>query len=64
MLLELPLAPAPTKRDIRKTTPDELKAFLVTHGEKPFRAKQVQEWLWKNTAATFEEMNNLSLPTA
>ena len=61
MLLELPLAPAPTKRDIRKLAPDDLKAFLVEHGEKPFRAKQVQEWLWKNTATTFEEMNNLSL---
>lgn len=63
MLLELPLAPVPTRRDIRKTSPDELKAFMVAHGEKPFRAKQVQEWLWKNTAASFEEMNNLSLAT-
>ena len=61
MLLELPLAPV--KRDIRKTSPDELKTFLVEHGEKPFRAKQVTEWLWKNTAATFEEMNNISVAT-
>ena len=53
MLLELPLAPTPTKRDIRKTSPDDLKAFMVEHGEKPFRAKQVLEWLWKNTAASF-----------
>ena len=63
MYLELPLAPTLTKRDIRKTSPDDLKAFMVEHGEKPFRAKQVTEWLWKNTAATFEEMNNISLPT-
>ena len=65
MLLELPLAPAPTtaKKDIRKVAPDDLKAFLVAHGEKPFRAKQVLEWLWKNSAASFEEMNNLSLAT-
>jgi 23S rRNA (adenine2503-C2)-methyltransferase len=63
MLLELPLAPSPTKRDIRKLTPDELKAFMVEHGEKPFRAKQVSEWLWKNTAGSFEEMNNISLAT-
>jgi 23S rRNA (adenine2503-C2)-methyltransferase len=61
MLLELELAPA--KRDIRKTSPDELKAFMVEHGEKPFRAKQVTEWLWKNTAGSFEEMNNISLST-
>ena len=63
MLLELPLAPVTKKRDIRKTSPDELKAFMVEHGEKPFRAKQVTEWLWKNTAATFEEMNNISVAT-
>ncbi|MDJ0366249.1 23S rRNA (adenine(2503)-C(2))-methyltransferase RlmN [Hymenobacter sp. H14-R3] len=61
MLLELELAPA--KRDIRKTSPDDLKAFMVANGEKPFRAKQVSEWLWKNTAGSFEEMNNISLAT-
>jgi 23S rRNA (adenine2503-C2)-methyltransferase len=61
MLLELELAPA--KRDIRKTSPDDLKAFMVANGEKPFRAKQVTEWLWKNTAGSFEEMNNISLAT-
>ena len=64
MLLELPLAPAPAaKKDIRKVSLDELKAFMVEHGEKPFRAKQIQEWLWKNTAGTFEQMNNISLGT-
>jgi len=63
MLLELPLAPVIAKRDIRKLSSDELKAFMVEHGEKPFRAKQVLEWLWKNTASSFEEMNNISLAT-
>jgi len=63
MFLELPLAPTLTKRDIRKISLDDLKAFLVEHGQKPFRAKQITEWLWKNTATSFEEMNNLSLPT-
>lgn len=29
-------------------------------GEKPFRAKQVHEWLWKRSAASFAEMTNLS----
>jgi 23S rRNA (adenine2503-C2)-methyltransferase len=60
MMIDLPVV---SKRDIRKLTPDELKAFFVEHGEKPFRAKQVLEWLWKNTAGTFEEMNNISLAT-
>ncbi|WP_394369973.1 23S rRNA (adenine(2503)-C(2))-methyltransferase RlmN [Hymenobacter piscis] len=59
-MIDLPVV---SKRDIRKLSPDELKAFMVEHGEKPFRAKQVSEWLWKNTAGSFEEMNNLSLAT-
>ena len=36
MYLELPLAPTPAKRDIRKISPDDLKTFMVEHGEKPF----------------------------
>ena len=28
--------------------------------EKPFRAKQIYEWLWQKDAATFEEMTSLS----
>ncbi|OWP65099.1 23S rRNA (adenine(2503)-C(2))-methyltransferase RlmN [Hymenobacter amundsenii] len=60
MMIDLPVI---SKRDIRKLSPDELKTFMVEHGEKPFRAKQVSEWLWKNTAGTFEEMNNISLAT-
>ena len=29
-------------------------------GEKPFRGKQIYEWLWKKNASSFEEMTNLS----
>jgi 23S rRNA (adenine2503-C2)-methyltransferase len=49
------------KKDIRKLSLDDLKAWLVEQGEKPFRAKQVYEWLWKHSAQSFEEMNNVSL---
>lgn len=28
-------------------------------GEKPFRAKQIEEWLWQKGASTFEEMTSL-----
>lgn len=52
-----------TKRDIRRLKPDELEKFFVTHGDKPFRAKQVQEWLWKKSAKDFDQMTNLSIPT-
>ncbi len=53
----------PTRQDIRKTKPDQLKAFLSSVGEKPFRAKQIQEWLWKKSAASFDDMTNLSVKT-
>ncbi|WP_299760368.1 23S rRNA (adenine(2503)-C(2))-methyltransferase RlmN [uncultured Pontibacter sp.] len=49
------------KKDIRKLSLDDLKAWLVENGEKPFRAKQVYEWLWKHSAQSFAEMNNVSL---
>ncbi len=46
--------------DIRKLSAEQLKNAMVTMGEKPFRAKQVHEWLWKRSAMSFEEMTNLS----
>lgn len=49
------------KRDIRKLKLDELKDFFVQHGEKPFRAQQVYEWLWNKSAKDFEQMTNLSV---
>lgn len=50
-------------QDIRALTQDQIKAFLVEHGEKPFRAKQIDEWLWKKAAHSFDEMTNLSNAT-
>lgn len=47
-------------QDIRKLSLDQLKATLVEIGEKPFRAKQIYEWLWQKSAGSFEEMTNLS----
>jgi len=49
------------KRDIRKLKLDELKEFFIQHGEKPFRAQQVYEWLWNKSAKDFEQMTNLSV---
>ncbi|WP_207433160.1 23S rRNA (adenine(2503)-C(2))-methyltransferase RlmN [Sabulibacter ruber] len=50
------------RQDIRKLSLDQLKAWMTENGEKPFRAKQVYEWIWKLTATSFSEMNNISLP--
>ena len=49
-----------TKIDIRQLSLDQLTEKLVVLGEKPFRAKQVYEWLWKKRATSFQDMTNLS----
>ncbi len=42
---------------------EDLKGFLKEIDEKPFRAKQIHEWLWKKSARSIDEMSNLSLKT-
>jgi 23S rRNA (adenine2503-C2)-methyltransferase len=55
------LSPATsTKLDLRKITLEELEAYLKSIGEAKFRAKQIQEWLWKKGARDIETMSNLS----
>ena len=49
------------KQDIRKLSRDQLISQFTELGEKPFRAKQVYEWIWKKSATDFDEMTNLSL---
>lgn len=51
------------KKDIRSIDREEVAAFLVENGEKAFRAKQIDEWLWKKGARSFEDMTNLSKAT-
>lgn len=51
------------KRDIRALSDAEITAFFTDNNEKPFRARQVQEWLWKKAAHSFSEMTNLSKGT-
>jgi 23S rRNA (adenine2503-C2)-methyltransferase len=47
--------------DIRSLSLEQLTSALVLMGERPFRAKQVYEWLWKKGARNFDEMTNISL---
>jgi 23S rRNA (adenine2503-C2)-methyltransferase len=49
--------------DIRLLSLAEIESFFQTIGEKPFRAKQVYEWLWKKSCRSFDEMTNLSKET-
>jgi 23S rRNA (adenine2503-C2)-methyltransferase len=47
------------KPNIRGFSKDQLKAFFVEKGEKPFRADQVYQWVWQKSAASFQDMTNL-----
>ena len=47
-------------QNIRHFSLDELKAIFLEMGEKTFRAKQVWEWIWKKSAASFADMTDLS----
>lgn len=47
--------------DIKSLYESELKELLVRMGEKPFKGKQIYEWLHKKTVGSYEEMTNLSL---
>ena len=48
-------------KNIKSLSKEEIKDFFIQHHEKPFRANQVYEWLWKKTATNFDEMTSLSL---
>ena len=50
------------KKDIRNTSAEELQKFCTEHKLPKFRAKQIQEWLWKKKAVSFDEMTSLSKP--
>ena len=48
------------KQDLKSMTEEELKAFLAGLGEKPFRARQLYQWIHEKLAGSFEEMSSLS----
>lgn len=47
-------------KDIRTLSLEQLKDYFVSIGEKPFRAKQVYDWLWSKNQHSIEEMTNIS----
>ncbi len=47
--------------DIKSQELSELKKTVEGLSEKPFRAKQIYEWLHKKQAESFQEMTNLSV---
>ena len=48
------------KTNIRLLSLDEIIDILKGLGEKPFRAKQIYEWIWKKNAHAFDDMTNIS----
>ncbi|MBR3925467.1 MAG: 23S rRNA (adenine(2503)-C(2))-methyltransferase RlmN [Akkermansia sp.] len=40
-------------------TREALVQLMAELGQKPFRAAQLQEWVWKHRATSFEQMSNL-----
>ncbi|CAO0821790.1 Dual-specificity RNA methyltransferase RlmN [Desulfarculales bacterium] len=57
--MESPLSHKPDLRDLR---PQQVQDILTSLGEKPFRARQVLRWLYKNAAPDFETMSDLAKP--
>ncbi len=49
-----------TLKNIKDYTVDELAAWFVAQNEKPFRAKQVFNWLYQKKVESFSEMLNMS----
>lgn len=47
-------------KDIRTLNLYQLQDYFVSLGEKPFRAKQVYDWLWSKNLHSIDEMTNLS----
>ena len=50
------------KPDIKSLTLEELTEAIRQMGDKPFRAKQIYQWLHQKLVADFDEMSNLSKP--
>ncbi|KPL17125.1 MAG: 23S rRNA (adenine(2503)-C2)-methyltransferase [Bacteroides sp. SM23_62] len=46
-------------KDIRQADETEITSFVRAQGEKPFRGRQIMEWLWKNGVTDFDRMSNL-----
>ncbi|MBQ5660183.1 MAG: 23S rRNA (adenine(2503)-C(2))-methyltransferase RlmN, partial [Lachnospiraceae bacterium] len=48
------------KKDIKSMNLSELTEFVKELGEKPFRAKQLYQWMHQKLAPSYDDMTNLS----
>lgn len=47
-------------KNLRHLTIEELHKLIIELCEKPYRAKQIYEWIWKHGVHSIDEMTNLS----
>ncbi|MEY2584645.1 MAG: rRNA (adenine2503-C2)-methyltransferase [Verrucomicrobiota bacterium] len=47
------------KRTIHSLLLDEIESFLATQNERPYRAKQIVDWLYVKRVESFEDMSDL-----
>lgn len=48
------------KKNLKGLTLDELRTFVESLGEPPYRATQLFSWIYEKKAASFEEMSDIS----
>ncbi len=51
---------APARTNLLGLTRPELEAFMVSLGEKPFRARQLMKWIYHEGVADFDAMTDLA----
>ncbi|MBI4826965.1 MAG: 23S rRNA (adenine(2503)-C(2))-methyltransferase RlmN [Nitrospirae bacterium] len=51
------------KKNLKQLSEEEMSLFIQKAGEKPYRAKQVINWIYKKHAASIDEMTDLSAGT-
>ena len=52
-----------SSQNIRQASLQDITNFLISNGEKAFRAKQIWQWIWQRGVTDFGEMTNLSRTT-
>lgn len=59
MITEPPSSPSSPGTALTGLLPEELTAAIVAAGEKPYRAKQIQEWVFRKRVGGYAGMTNL-----
>ena len=46
-------------KNLRHLSQTELETLIISIGEKPFRVKQINEWIWQKNITSIDEMLNV-----